>query len=420
VAVTAWYKTCRRDFAAQAGALARRPEVPTSNDLINRGEDRILSRPDRFDAELKARVGNADAGAHIEGITAARKAHGDTDYKAALDGKFHWDANLQKFLNEAPPEMTAAMRDGAHLASLHDQDIGKLGMKIDPVTGDVQMHATPSMRVFDYTKRAMDAKISAAYKAGNDAYASGLSNQLGKFKQAIMDANPEYAPILATQRDYFQRAQATELGLDVIRRMKTEPRKVLKELQALDPSKHDDARQGIADALIATRTQKADPVAHFASIARSPEQRKVLEFAFNGKGNLGRFERWAKRELRGKQADLMTAPGRQSITSTMDGAQNSLSEGVGGVAEHGLRGFAFGGPAGASAAVFRKFNDLRTGMSPSALDAMAHALMSDGKGLTEKVSSARAYAKVRKARNARAAVMLAKAGQQPLTDYSGD
>jgi hypothetical protein len=390
--------------------------------MIDRGEQRLMDRPAMYEQKLREHLTPAtgvDAAAHTASVEGARKAHGKVDYEQALDGKFHWNNDLQEFMAKAPPEMHAAMRDGAHLASLYDQDIGKLGMKVQP-DGSVAMDAMPSMRVFDYAKRAMDAKIAQAYKAGDNATAGGLSNQLNKFKQLIMDANPQYAGVLAKQRDYFQRAQATELGLNVVSRLKSEPKKVLAELRALDPSKHDDARTGIADALIALRSQKQDPVAWFKGMARTPEQRKVLEFAFNGKGNLNRFERWMDRELRAKKADVLTAPGRQSETARFQSADDSLNEGVGGIAEHGLRGFAFGGPAGASAAVFRKFNDLRTGMSPSALDAMAKALMGDGSGVAGKVSQARTYAKIRKIKNARAAVRAAKAGQQPITDYAGD
>jgi hypothetical protein len=46
--------------------------------------------------------------------------------------------------------------------------------------------------------------------------------------------------------------------------------------------------------------------------------------------------------------------------------------------------------------------------------------MSDGKGVAEKVSAARTYAKVRKARNAKYAIAAGKAGQQPFTDYAGE
>jgi hypothetical protein len=150
---------------AQAGAIARRPEVAGSNDLINRGEERLTSRNDRFDTELKRHVGNADAAAHMDKLKATRQGQGNVDYQQALDGKFHWDQHLQDFVDKADPEVHAAFRDGARLASLHDQDIGQLGMHIG-ADGKPVMHTTPSMRVFDYTKRAMDAKIGAGVQLG--------------------------------------------------------------------------------------------------------------------------------------------------------------------------------------------------------------------------------------------------------------
>jgi hypothetical protein len=404
---------------AQAGNLSRRPDVPASNDLIERGEQRLRARNDRFDAELQRRVGNADADAHIAGINAARKGAGKVDYEQALDGKFHWSNELQDFVDKADPEIHAAFRDGAKLASLHDQDIGKLGMQIG-ADGKPILAATPSMRVFDYTKRAMDARIAGAYKAGNEPLAAGLSNQLGKLKQLIMDANPDYAPALAKQRDFFQRAEATQLGLNVISRLKSEPKKVLKELQALDPSKHADARQGIADALLNLRTQKADPAAFIYDVTKSPEQRAVLEFAFGGAKNYKGFTRWLGRELRSTKADVLTAPGRQSETSRLEMAGNSFGGNLGQIAENAGRGFAYGGGAGASAAVLRTFHDLKNGMSPHALDAMAKALMSDGQQLPGKVAQAAKFAAGRKARNARWATRIAKGAQQPYTDFAGD
>jgi hypothetical protein len=409
-------------LASQTGALAKRPDVAPSNDMIKRSRGRLADRGERFDAELRRHVGNADADAHIDAINAARKGQGKVDYEQALDGKFHWNQQLQDFVDKADPEIHDAFRKGAHLASLHDQDIAQLGMKIGEDGKPIITSTTPSMRVFDYTKRAMDTKIGAALRAGDEPLAAGLSNQLGKFKQMIMGANPDYAPALAKQRDAFERVSATQLGLDVVSRMRKEPRKVLKELQALDPSKHADARQGIADALIDLRTQKVDPVAFLQSVSRSPEQRKILEFMFNGKGNLGRFRRFMDRETRTADTDKLVAPGYQSATHAYKMADESLGAGddLMGIAEHGLRGGAFGGPAGASAGITRKFMDLKNNMSPSALDAMAQALMSDGKGVAEKVSAARTYAKVRKARNAKYAIKAAKAGQQPFTDYAGE
>jgi hypothetical protein len=236
-----------------------------------------------------------------------------------------------------------------------------------------------------------------------------------------MDANPDYAPALAKQRDFFQKAEATQFGLGVVKRLQSDPKGVLKEIQALDPTHHSDAREGIADALLNLRSQKADPSQFVRTVAnRSPEARQVLEFALGGKKSFNQFRRFIDREGRSTAADLYTAPGRQSITSHMDGAQASLGSDVGSLAENVGRGFGFGGPIGGGAAFLRKMNDFRTGMSPQALDAMAHALMTGGKELPGKVSQAAAHAARRKAGNARWAIRAAKAAQQPMTDFAGD
>jgi hypothetical protein len=162
----------------------------------------------------------------MENITAARKGQGNIDYQQALDGKFHWDSNLQNFLDKADPEMHDALRQGAKLASLHGQDIGQLGMHVNPVTQQVEMHTTPSLRVFDYAKKAMDAKIGRAIDNKDPAYAGGLSHLLNEFKQHIMNAAPDYAPALAKQRDAFQRIDAATSGLDFVKRLGTsDPRK---------------------------------------------------------------------------------------------------------------------------------------------------------------------------------------------------
>jgi hypothetical protein len=407
---------------AQAGALSRRPDVPASNDMIQRGEQRLLDRPERFEAEIRKGITpttGQDADAHLASVQGARKAHGQHNYDAVLDKNFVWNDDLEKFVHEAPPVTQNVLKDSVRLIENERKDPTALGIGFN-AAGDVEFSKVPSMRVFDYMKRTFDQHIGQALRGGDNNTARILSNELDQLKQGIARSNPDYAGVLAGQRDFYQKAEATNLGLSVIQRLRKEPRAVLKELQALDPTKREDARTGIVDAIVGLRSQKADPVSFLQSVARTPQQRKVLEFAFDGKGNLARFERWMKRELRAKKADVLTAPGRQSETARFQAADDSLNEGAGGIAEHGLRGFAFGGPAGASAAIIRKFNDLRTGMSPPALEEMAHILMSNGARLPTSVAASRTYSAARKARNARAAVMAAKGAQQPVTDYSGD
>jgi hypothetical protein len=409
-------------LGAQASALAKRPEIPTSNRMIERAQDRIAERPDRLDEQLRAGISTPsgeDATGHINAVTGARKAHGDIDYKAALDGKFAWNHELQDFVDHAPAEVHAAFRDGAHLADLHDQDIGQLGMHIGE-DGKPIFNTTPSMRVFDYTKRAMDAKISAALKSGDNAYASGLSNQLNKFKALVSKANPDYAPILAKQRDSYQQVEATNTGLQIVQRLKKDPRQLATELNALPPEKQDDARTGILQAMLGMHNNRKDTVAFLKSISNSPDQRPVMEFVFGGKQNYTRFEKWMNSELKGRTVDQKIAPGYQSITGETNAAQHSLSGDVGQGVEHGLRGFAYGGSAGMTAAMVRWLDDMRKGLSPHALDAIAQILMSKGIDLPKNIEASKAFYAARKLNNSKAAVAAAKAGQQPYTDMIGN
>jgi hypothetical protein len=64
--------------------------------------------------------------------------------------------------------------------------------------------------------------------------------------------------------------------------------------------------------------------------------------------------------------------------------------------------------------VLARLEGLKSNLSPHALDAMAKALMSDGKGLAGKVSAAEKFQVARKARNAKWATRVAKASQQPV------
>jgi hypothetical protein len=406
---------------AQAAAISRRPNVPLSNELIARGESRIDARPDLFEQQVRGAIKpgtGQDADALKANIKGAQKAHGAANYDQVLGKNFVWNDDLEKFVREAPPVTQQTMKDAVKLVLNERVDPTSLGIKFNDA-GDVVFDKVPSMRVFDYMKRAFDHNIGQALRSGDKNTARILSGELGALKDGIAKSNPEYGQVLAQQRDFFQKTQAVETGLSVIKRLRREPKMVLSELRKLDPAMQDDARTGIVEAVIGMRNTNADPVKFMRSVMRTPHQRKVMEFAFNGKGNLARFERWMNRELRATRADVLTAPGRQSETARFDMADESMKGNIGGAFMDAMRGFAFGGPAGATAATVRKLQDLRTGTGEAAMNSMAKILMSDGSDLKEGLSAAQKYAKARKASNARAAVAAAKMGQQPFTDYTG-
>lgn len=407
---------------AQAGAISRRPNVPLSNEMIARGESRIDARPDLFEQQVRSAIKPStgqDADALKAGIKADQKAHGAASYDQVLNKNFVWNDDLEKFVREAPPVTQQTMKDAVKLVMNERVDPTSLGIKFNKA-GDVQFDKVPSMRVFDYMKRAFDHNIGQALRSGDKNTARILSGELGALKDGIAKSNPEYGQVLAKQRDFFQKTQAVETGLSVVKRLRREPKVVLNELRSLDPTMQDDARTGIVEAIIGMRSTNADPVKFMRSVMRTPHQRKVLEFAFNGKGNLARFERWMNREVRATRSDVLTAPGRQSETARFDMADESLKGNVGGVFMDAMRGFAFGGPAGMTAAGVRKLHDLRTGTGEAAMNEMAKILMSDGSNLKKGLSAAKKYASTRKRSNAKAAVAAAKVGQQLFTDYSGN
>lgn len=406
---------------AQAGAISRKPNVPSSNDLIRRGEERILARPGKFEDEIRDRIQpktGQDAMARKDSIHGARKAQGDAEYKAVLEKQFVWNDDLEKFVSGAPPATKTVLKDAVKLVQNERLDPKALGWGFNEA-GDVVFQKVPSMRTFDYMKRSFDQHIAAAYKGGDNNLARVLSGELDALKYGITRSHPDYADVLAKQRDFYQKASAVELGQDVLKRMKKEPKLVLRELRGLDAKVQEDARTGIVDSLIALRASNSNPVTFIRGVMRSREQRKILEFAFGGKGNLNRFTRWLDRESRGFEADKLTAPGRQSETARFDMADESL---VGNASRIGMdagRGFAYGGPAGALAAGVRGVNDLRTGTGEAAMDEIAKILLSNGAKLPAGVSAAKKFAERRKATNTNRAVLAAKAGQQLFTGNTG-
>ena len=405
---------------AQAGAISRRPGVPSSNELIERGDARIQDRRGRFgnqirqDANIPA--GGDDALARSDALAASRKAQGQVGYGpgGVMDTPITPTPELQMYLREAPEEVQSAMRGAYREMLLRDQAPAEfIG------ANEVFTHI-PNLRTFDYVKRSFDQRIGQALRTGDKATAQGLSYQLDKLKGVLADANPgddAYRALLASQRDAFQQQNALELGTQVLKRMGSEPRLVLRDLKALSPKAQEEARIGIIDSLI-NADNKADPVAFYRSLTRNDNQRKIMEFAFGGKGNLGRFERWVKREVRATRADALTAPGRQSETARFAMADDG-TENVGNVFSNAMRGFAFGGAVGAASGAMRTLQNIATGTTKVTQEEIARILLSKGENLVKGTEAAAAYQKARQASNRRRARIMGKAGQQVYTGMAG-
>lgn len=403
---------------AQAAAISRRPGVPASNDLIERGEQRIANRRERFGQtvrdETSLPVGQTDALARMDEIQGGRRAAGQADYAegGAMDAPLQWSDDMAKFFRENP-DADNVVREAYKGAQRRGEDLGKMVMGEDGV-----IQGVPSMRVFDRMKRAYDDMIGGAMSAGRKSEAGDISASLNRLKGLIGEANPQYKEILATQRDAFQKQTALELGQQVLSRIGKDPRVLHKELMALPEATQKEARIGIIDALI-NADRKADPVAVFRNISRNDAQKKILEFAFGGRGNLGRFERWVNREIRSTRADVLTAPGRQSETSRIAMAADDEAGGVTGVLSNAMRGYAFGGAVGAMSGVTRTLQNIATGTSKFAQEEIAKILLSKGDDLVKGIDATKAYQKARDTSNRRRARTMGKAGQQLFTDLVG-
>lgn len=406
---------------AEAAVVSRRPNVPSSNAMIELGEQRIQQRPARM-AEAARRFSGVqeNASTRIDDVVGTRKAKGKEDYATGgvMDEPLNWTDDLDELFRNAPPQTNQALRNAYDEMLLRREQpavtkplqvLMNGGLRSDP-NGIGTFDAVPNLRTLDYLKRGFDTEIGKALEAGDNATAQGLSQELGLIKGLVADQNPKYAEILATQRDLFQQQKALEIGKSAIQRLQSEPIALMKELQALPPALQMEARIGIIDAF-AQLDRKANPLSIVANISRSADQRAVMEMVFGGRKNLRQFNNWIKRETRAGRADVLTAPGRQSETSRVLMADGE-GGGFGDVLMAGARGQAFGGVVGAASGVIRTLQQLSAGMArnPAAQEEIAKILMSSGDSLVPKIKQVEAYRAARKASNNTRARMAGQAG----------
>jgi hypothetical protein len=228
-------------------------------------------------------------------------------------------------------------------------------------------------------------------------------------KDGIAESNPQYADILKTQRDLFEQQRALELGMEGLKRLKKDPRVYAKELRNMTPEMQQEVRIGFIDSLRQLDGAAGNPITVFNTAMRNPAQRKLMEFMFDGKGRLGKMERWIKREQRAARADAMTASGGQSITSDIMLNGEQAPEAAKMIFSRGLTGMAYGGSTGLVAGVARALDMLRRGESTEAQNEIARILMTKGEGLVAGVKKAKAYQKKREARNTQIGTAVGKA-----------
>lgn len=407
-------------LGAIAANLSTKAELRGSNELIRRGTDRIGNRQANFGQQVRETAGLQmdDALARGDQIAGARKQAGAEGYGTGgvMDTEIQPTLELQKYLKDAPEEVQGALRGAYREMLLRDE------VPANFIGPDELFTHIPNLRTFDYVKRGFDTQIGQALRSGDKATAQGLSYQLDKLKGVLANANPKdeaYKKLLAEQRDMFQQQSALELGQNVLTRIVREPRIVVRELNKLSEAQQKEARIGIIDALI-NADNKANPVQFYKNVTRNPAQRQIMEFAFGGKGNLGRFDRWVNRELKAQAVDNFTAVGRQSGTMRYAGGELDDVTPEQEVLTSALRGMGFGGVTGAASNVVAAIRRVSNTTSKATQEEIAKILLSKGEGLVEGVDAAAKYKAQRLVRNRRRAGLGSKAGQQVFTDFLGN
>lgn len=474
---------------SQAGVISRHPDVAESNNLIDFAQNRLETRPDKFNTAVE-RVAQPSLGADADklgqSIDASRLAQGKVDYAAASEHPLHWNDKLDELLygkKQVIPGATGADAEQVNTALIGiRQEISRvrattdeatqaailphlqaqeqqLGAKLEdqvvqrqsPSVGEAFSHAkriaqddqvdplknswvyeggeaptkirTPTMESWDYIKRGLDRRIGEAMKSGDRDTARRLSGLKNDITSELTSINPAYKEALANQRDAFQQAHALEVGQDALKRLRgpnNEARRLLAELQNMPPEHAEVARTGIIDAITGLRNSKANPGGTLSAMLRNPDQRAVLEFAAGSPQRMSQLERWLKTETEANRADVLSAPGRQSETARFMMGDSEMGKNLGQLALDGLRGFAFGGPMGGAGNAIRRLGVMSHGIGKSAEEELARILMSNGRSIPKGIQETAEFARKRKARELAVLLASGKAGQQPMSDLTGN
>ena len=372
------------------GYVARSQTLDNANLAVKVAENRAQLIPDRFARKVEDTFGGTsdslNAYERLKDIKSTRKNVGKLDYQegGVMDDPIKWSDQLDEYMRNAPEFTKAALRDGYERMLNRRQDPSQMG---NGETGSFDY--IPNLRTFDYMKRAFDRHMGAAKRAGDMERMQELSGELTQLKKLLADSNPEYADILARQRDYYQQQNSVQLGLDFLKGVRNNPRKYLDDIKASGVNM-EELRIGIADALLTMENKTGNPVAQLRALQRSKDQRAVLEHVI-GKKKLNGFMKFMRQELRAAHTDKALARGQQSFTSNVAMAEHGLDADP--AAQLGadiLRGYGFGGGVGAGSAAVRFGDRMRRSMSDPAKDEIARILMGRGEGLNKGIANARA------------------------------
>lgn len=394
-----------------AAALARKPGLESANQLIRFGERRIDDAGTRFNENLNSKLSpdgqQISATQGKAALTAERKLDAKTDYgDDVMKAELQDTPDMLDFIQNAPAITQQALKTAAKNIG-RDNQVAKLALEFDDA-GQPVFTKIPNMAVLDEVKKAYDSIIGQSLKAGDGAW-KAAKTELDILRKIVGEQNPAYLKSLYNQRGYYEKIAALEEGTSFLTRLQREPEKLLMELQA-SKGPIEGVKYGVADAILALRHTKAEPLKQLRGMMRSKEQRDVMKWLFGDEKKFNDFYKFMRTELRNSGTDNALARGRTSPTDVLGnyGKATDEADALGDLATKATTGGAFGGGLGVASAGLRWHKAVTSSMSRSAQDQLAKILIGDGAGLSKKVLKAKAYERYQTRKTKKQAEMAGK------------
>ena len=269
-------------------------------------------------------------------------------------------ATASQDLQDSAAAAAAPLYDAAHPQIVDDPSINMLMKHPEmqsALTAGKQMHADDSfmanvrgeqppsplptdgfdVRTLDYSKRALDRKIGAAYSG--DAQAKMQLPILKDLRSTLLNkldaASPEYAAARAAYAGPMQSAEALQAGKAAVNKSGDD---IAAETSRMTPSEVDQYRLGHRSALSDMIDAKVDGADKVRAMIGSPKRRAALEQLYGGSNGLARLQGSLDNE-----AAMSTT--YQRVTGNSKTAENTLDDAnLAGAAQtarsllHGLHG----------------------------------------------------------------------------------
>jgi hypothetical protein len=161
---------------------------------------------------------------------------------------------------------------------------------VDPKTGEkVLSGVRPDLQVMDYMKRALDDRISVAYRAGQGGKAEGLKQIREILVERLDDIAPEYRAARQVWRGKFEVEEAIKKGK---RFNSASAAEVENAFGKMTPSERVTYKQAALSDLLDKMSKKPDTADAAGMLASSPDMRRKMRLLFTSDDA---FEEWMKR-----------------------------------------------------------------------------------------------------------------------------